>query len=150
MHGCVHSLRNPSFGEDLVKIRRITTEKSYGKAVYRIGEIWEAAPGTAEAHELTVLRNLIEEYEEIHYRPYPPDPIEAIKIRTKELNLSRKDLAFCIGSEDLVSDILDRKSPLTPPMIRRLSESLRISERALRTSYALNLPDGHRRKRFAG
>ena len=67
---------------------------------------------------------LIESYEEIHYHIDPSDPIEAIKIRMEELDLSRKDLESCIGSRGRVSDILNRRRALTLPMIRKLSAKL--------------------------
>jgi HTH-type transcriptional regulator / antitoxin HigA len=133
-----------------VKFKPIRTEKGYGKAVKRIGEIWGAPPGTPEANELKALRTLIEDYEQIHYRLYPPDPMEAIRIRMNELNLSWNDLVSCIGSKERVSDVLDRKCPLTLPMIQKLSEKLRISERTLRAPYPLNPPDGRQRRRAVG
>ncbi len=129
-----------------MKIRRITTEKSYIKAVCRIAEIWQALPGTPEEYELKLLRELMADYETIHYRPYPPDPIKVIKIRTKELNLSWKDLASCIGSEKQVEDILERKSPLTSGMVRKLSEHLKISDRWLKIRYALRTSDNSKKR----
>jgi HTH-type transcriptional regulator/antitoxin HigA len=130
-----------------MKMKLIRTEKGYGKAVKRIGEIWEAAPGTPEENELKALLLLIEDYEELHHRLYPPDPIGAIKIRMEELGLSRKDLVSCVGSEARVSDILDRRRSLTLPIVQKLSEKLKISDRTLRVPYPLNLADGQQRKR---
>ena len=57
-----------------MKIKPIRTEKGYAKAVKRIGEVWEALPGTPEENELKTLLLLIEDYEELHYRLYPPRP----------------------------------------------------------------------------
>jgi HTH-type transcriptional regulator / antitoxin HigA len=102
----------------------IKTEQEYGKAIKRAGEIWDARPDTAEADELETLLPGIEDYEDIHYHIEPPDPIEAIKIRMEELGISRKDLEPCIDSRGRVSDILNRRRPLTLPMIRKLSEKL--------------------------
>jgi HTH-type transcriptional regulator / antitoxin HigA len=133
-----------------VRIKLIRTEKSYGKAVKRIGDIWEALPGTPEENELKTLLPLIDDYEQIHYRVYPPDPVWAIEIRMNELGLSWKDLVDCIGSEARVLDILNRRSSLTPAMIQKLSEKLRISERTLRMPYPLDRPDGQQRKRASG
>ncbi|MBU2829230.1 helix-turn-helix domain-containing protein, partial [Acidithiobacillus ferriphilus] len=39
-------------------------------------------------------------------------------------SLSRKDLEPCIGSRARVSEVLNRRRPLTLEMIRRLSEQL--------------------------
>ena len=133
-----------------MKIKPIRTEKGYARAVKRIGEVWEALPGTPEQNELKALLRLIEDYEELHYRPYPPDPIGAIKIRMEELGFSGKDLVSCIGSEARVSDILDRRSWLTLPVIQKLSEKLKISDRTLRVPYPLNPADGQQRKRASG
>lgn len=133
-----------------MKIKPIRTEKGYAKAVKRIGEIWEALPGTPEENELKALVLVIEDYEELHYRLYPPDPIGAIKIRMEELGLSGKDLVSCIGSEARVSDILDRRSWLTLPIIQKLSDKLKISDRTLRVPYPLNRADGQQRKQASG
>lgn len=133
-----------------MKIKPIRTEKGYAKAVKRIGEVWEALPGTPEENELKALLLLIEDYEELHYRLYPPDPIGAIKMRMEELGLSGKDLVSCVGSEARVSDILDRRSSLTLPIVQKLSEKLKISDRTLRVPYPLNLEDGQERKRASG
>jgi HTH-type transcriptional regulator / antitoxin HigA len=121
-----------------MKIKTIRTEKSYSKAVSRIGKIWEALPGTSEEIELRTLLVLLEDYEQLHFRRYPPDPIWAISIRMEELGLSGKDLVPCIGSEDRVSDILDRRALLTRPMIQKLSAKLKISHSALRVPYPLS------------
>jgi HTH-type transcriptional regulator / antitoxin HigA len=133
-----------------MKIKPIRTEKGYAKAVKRIGELWEALPGTSEQQELKALLLLIENYEELNYRLYPPDPIGAIKIRMKELGLRGKDLVACIGSEARVSDILDRKRSLTLPIIQKLSEKLKISDRTLRVPYPLHVEDGRQGKRASG
>lgn len=130
-----------------MNIKLISTEKGYRRAVKRIGEIWDAPSGTPEENELKALLLLIEDYEELHYRPYPRDPIGAIKIRMDELGLSGKDLVSCIGSEARVSDILDRRSSLTLPIVQKLSEKLKISNRTLRVPYPLSLADGQQRKR---
>ncbi|HTY22570.1 MAG TPA: helix-turn-helix domain-containing protein [Desulfomonilaceae bacterium] len=125
-----------------MEIKLIRTERDYGKALERAGEIWDAQPGTPEADELEALLPLIEDYEETHYRIDLPDPIEAIKVRMEELGLDRKDLEVCIGSRGRVSDILNRRRPLTLPMIRKLSEKLGLPGDVLIAPYPLNLPDG--------
>lgn len=122
-----------------METRPIRTEKDYRKALKRTGEIWDAEPGTPEAHELEALLPLIEEYEETHYHIDPPDPIEAIMVRMEELGLDRKDLEPCIGSRGRVSDILNRRRPLTLPMIRKLSEKLGLPGDVLIAAYPLNM-----------
>jgi HTH-type transcriptional regulator / antitoxin HigA len=122
-----------------MRMGHIRTEEDYRKALKRTGEIWDSKPGTPEADELEALLALIEEYEGAYYHIDPPDPIEAIKVRMEELGLDRKDLEPCIGSRGRVSDILNRKRPLTLPMIRKLSAKLGLPGDVLIKPYPLNM-----------
>jgi HTH-type transcriptional regulator/antitoxin HigA len=131
-------------------IKPIRTEEDYKKTLKRAGEIWDAQPGTPEADELEVLLPLIEDFEDIHYHIPPPDPVEAIKIRMEELGLSRKDLEPCIGSRGRVSDILNRRRPLTLPMIRKLSERLGLPGDVLISPYSLTSSVGEERRKATG
>jgi len=124
-----------------MEIKSIQTEEEYRKALKKAGEIWDAEPGTPEADEVESLLPLIEDYEEAHYHIDPPDPIEAIKVRMEELGLNRKDLEPYIGSRGRVSDILNRKRPLTLPMIRKLSEKLGLPGDVLIAPYPLEAPN---------
>jgi HTH-type transcriptional regulator / antitoxin HigA len=132
-----------------MEIKPIRTEEDFKEALTRAGEIWDAQPGTPEADELEVLLPLIEDYEESHYHIPRPDPIEAIKIRMEELGLSRKDLELCIGSRGRVANVLNRKRPLTLPMIRKLSEKLGLPGDVLISPYPLN-SDGEERWKAIG
>jgi HTH-type transcriptional regulator / antitoxin HigA len=132
-----------------MEIKPIRTEEDYSKTLKRAKEIWDAQPGTPEADELEVLLPLIEDYEDIHYHIPPPDPVEAIKVRMEELGLSRKDLEPCIGSRGRVSDILNRRRPLTLPMIRKLSEKLGLPGDVLISHYPLN-SDGEEKRKAVG
>lgn len=133
-----------------MKIKPIKIEADYRMALDRAKKIWDAEPGTPEADELEVLLPLIEHYEEIHYHIDPPDPIEAIKIRMEDLGLDRKDLEPCIGSRGRVSDILNRRRPLTLPMIRKLSEKLGLPGDVLITPYPLESPVREERREAIG
>jgi HTH-type transcriptional regulator/antitoxin HigA len=67
---------------------------------------------------------LVEVYEEKHY-PIPlPDPVEAIIYYMESRGLMRGDLEPYIGSRARVSEILDRRRPLTIGMIRKLHTEL--------------------------
>jgi HTH-type transcriptional regulator / antitoxin HigA len=54
-------------------------------------------------------------------------PIEAIKFRMEQQNLTRRDLEEIIGSRTRIAEILNRKRGLSIGMIRRLHEHLGIS-----------------------
>lgn len=109
----------------------IRDESDYDVALVRISELMDAAPGSSEGDLLDVLVTLVEAYEEKHWRIEPPDPIDAIKIRMEQRGLSRKDLEKVFGSRSRVSEILNRKRPLTLDMIRKLHRNLEIPAESL-------------------
>jgi HTH-type transcriptional regulator/antitoxin HigA len=100
--------------------------------------IFDAPVDTKEGDEAEILALLIENYENEHYPIESPDPIEAIKIRMKELNIRQKDLVGIIGGKSRVSEILNRKKRVTVDMIRELERVLQISASVLVSSYKLS------------
>ncbi|MCL4537989.1 MAG: helix-turn-helix domain-containing protein [Bacteroidetes bacterium] len=120
-----------------MKIKPIRTEKDYEAALVRIEEIFDAEPDTPAGDELEILSSLVEIYEKKNYPIELPDPIEAIKIRMEDLGLERKDLESAIGSKGRISEILNRKRPLTLPMVQKLSEKLGLPTEVLAQTYPL-------------
>jgi HTH-type transcriptional regulator/antitoxin HigA len=82
-----------------------------------------------------VLVTLIEAYEAKHYVIEAPDPIAAIEFMLEQKGMKRRDLEPAIGSRGRVSEVLNRKRPLTLPMVRALSELLDIPPDVLVRSY---------------
>ncbi len=118
-------------------IKPIKTEKDYEEALKEIERLFLAAPGTPESDRLEILGALVEAYEDEHY-PIPlPDPIEAILFYMESRGLTRADLEQYIGSRARVSEILNRKRPLTLSMIQRLHEGLEIPAEVLVQPYEL-------------
>jgi len=120
-----------------MKIKPIKTEEDYQAALNRLDKIFDAKIGTKESDEADILGLLIDDYENIHYPIEAPDPIEAIKIRMKELNLKQVDLVSEIGGKSRVSEVLSRKRKLTIDMIRNLTEKLSLSAELLIKDYQL-------------
>lgn len=119
-------------------IKPIKTEEDYEKAIVRVNEIFNADPDTKEGDELEVLTLLIARYEEKNYPPIDlPHPVEAIKFRMEQQGLEPKDLVPIIGTRGRVSEILNRKRPLTLKMIRALHRELHISVECLVQEYRL-------------
>jgi HTH-type transcriptional regulator/antitoxin HigA len=112
-------------------IKPIKTEADYEAALAEVATLMDARLGTAAGDRLDILVTLIEAYEEKHWRIDPPDPIEAIKQRMQHQGLTRSDLERVLGSKSRVSEILNRKRPLTLNMIRRLHTVLRIPAESL-------------------
>lgn len=73
----------------------------------------------------------MEDYENKHYKIEAPDPIEAIKLKMAEMGLKRKDLATYFGSISRVTEVLNRKRPLTLEMLRKIHKGLGIIETLL-------------------
>lgn len=83
--------------------------------------------GTPDSDRLELLTVLIENYENTKYPVEPPDPIDAIIFRMQEKGLKQADLIPYLGTRSRVSEILNRKRPLTVTMIRLLVNGLGIS-----------------------
>jgi HTH-type transcriptional regulator/antitoxin HigA len=103
-------------------IKPIKTEADYEAALKEIEGLFDAEPGTPEGDRLKILATLVEAYEDEHYDIPAPDPIEAILYYMESRRLTRADLEPYIGSRARVSEILNRKRPLTLAMIQRLNQ----------------------------
>lgn len=125
-----------------MEIKPIKTEVDYEVALKEIERLMETdvKPDTPEGDRLEVLVTLVEAYEAKYYAIGLPDPIEAIKIRMDDLELTRKDLEPLIGTRGRVSEILNRKRLLTMPMIRKLHEVLHIPLEVLTQPYDVQDP----------
>ena len=108
--------------------RIIKTEAQYRAALAEVERLAAEDPvaGSADGDRLELLAKLVEDYEKERYRFARPDPVEAIVFRMEEQGLRQKDIAGLLGGKNRASEILSRKRPLTLPMVRALSESLRI------------------------
>lgn len=107
-------------------IRPIRTEDDYNEALREIEQIFDAAPNTPEGDRLDILTTLVEAYETQHYDIPTPDPIEALIYYMESRDLSRRDLEPYIGNRARVSEVLNRRRPLTLEMIRKLHLGLHI------------------------
>lgn len=90
----------------------IKTEVDYKKALSEIENLWGSKENTKEGDKLDILLVLVEAYEEKLYPVDPPDPVEALRFRMEQMELSRKDLEPFIGKRGRVSEILIIKEVL--------------------------------------
>ena len=114
-----------------MEIKPIKDEANYEAALAEIADLMDAKKDTREGDRLDVLVTLVEAYEERHWRINAPDPIDAIKLRMEQRGLTRRDLERMLGTKSRVSEVLNRKRPLTIEMIRRLHRSLDIPAESL-------------------
>lgn len=112
-------------------IKPIRTDDDLRAVLRHLETIYQANEGTAEADEREVLVTLIEAYENKHYAIGPADPIEAIKFRMEQQGLTPRDLEPYIGPSGRVSEVLNRKRPLSLRMVKQLHDGLRIPYESL-------------------
>ncbi len=119
-----------------MKLKLIKTEEEYQKSLKRLEKIFHAKKGSKEQEELEVLVLLIEKYEEETVGEFPsPDPIEAIKFKMEQMEMTQKDLGELIGLKSRASEILSRKRPMSINIIRKLSTALSIPAEILIQPY---------------
>ena len=116
-------------------IKVIKTEEEYTKALKRLEKIFHAPIDSTEGDEADLLSILIEKYENDHYPIDAPDPIEAIKFRMEQMDMTKTELAEIIGYKSRVSEILNRKRKLTLKMIRNLHDKMKIPYESLIANY---------------
>ncbi|EGC4576951.1 transcriptional regulator [Escherichia coli] len=108
--------------------RIIKNSEEHAAAMERLIELASSdlQLGTEDFDEFELLGLLIEHYESREFPMDKPDPIEAIKFRMDQQGLSYADMKQYIGSASKVSEVLNRKRPLSLSMIRRLHDGLGI------------------------
>lgn len=111
----------------------IENETQYKGALKRVEELMlklpEDTPADApEMIELSLLGNLVADYEEKYYPIEQPSLIEVIKLRMYEMGLTQASLAKLIGvSPSRVCDYLSGKAEPTLKVGRIISQKLNIS-----------------------
>lgn len=132
-----------------MNIKPVKTTADYEAALKEIERLFDADPGTPQGDRLEVLTTLVEAYEDKHYAIPAPDPIEAIQYFMESRDLSRRDLEPYLGSRARVSEILNRKRPLSLEMIRELNKGLGIPAEVLIKPYRLRTSSAPRARAAA-
>jgi len=109
----------------------LKNEREHLRAVKRVEELWNAPKGSPQAEELELWASLIEDYELKHHPIPEPDPIEAVKFRMDQMGLKPSDLAKFLGGRGRVSEVLNRKRPLSVSMMRTLYHELHVPAESL-------------------
>ncbi|MGY0038103.1 helix-turn-helix domain-containing protein [Pedobacter sp. NJ-S-72] len=123
--------------KQLVMLKPIKTEKEYDNALAHIYELMQTdiVEGSETSDELEILSLLIKEYELVHYPMSYPNPIEAIKFRMEQMNLSENELSDLLGTRSRKSEVLSGKRKLSLSMIRKLTDTLHIPAEVLIQAY---------------
>ena len=118
-----------------MEIQIIKNKNQYEKSLQRFEEIFHAKSNTKEGNEAQLLALVIKDYEDKHFKINSPDPVEVIKYRMQQMNLSKTPLGEILGHTSRVSVILNKKRKLTLEMVRSLHEKLNIPLESLVQAY---------------
>jgi HTH-type transcriptional regulator / antitoxin HigA len=118
-----------------MQVEIIKNKKQYAKALQRFEEIFLEKSNNQEGKESQLLALVIKDYEDKNFFIDTPDPVEAIKYRMEQMQLSKKDLGEILGYTSRVSEILNRKRKLTLEMVRNLHDKLKIPLESLVKAY---------------
>jgi HTH-type transcriptional regulator / antitoxin HigA len=118
-------------------LKLIKTEAQYEETLERVYELMQMKiePDSTESDELELLTLIVQQYELEHFPIPKPHPLEAIKFRMEQMNLSEADLSEILGHRSRKSEILSGKRKLSLNMIRRLKEKLKIPADVLIAPY---------------
>jgi HTH-type transcriptional regulator / antitoxin HigA len=114
-----------------MKPKILKNEKEHKQALKQVEALWDSPKGSSQAEDLELWATLIEAYEEKHHPIPVPDPIEAIAFRMDQMGLKPADLAKFLGGRSRVSEVLNRKRPLSVAMMRSLYQNLHIPAESL-------------------
>lgn len=118
-------------------LKPIKNEQQYENALTRVYVLMQKdiKPDSKESDELEILSILVKEYENEHYQVASPNPLEAIKFRLDQMNMTEKELSEILGYRSRKSEILSGKRKLSLAMIRKLTEKLHIPAEVLIQAY---------------
>ena len=118
-------------------LRPIKNENQYEDALASVYSLMQQniKPDTKESDELEILSMLIKEYKHEHYPVPKPNPLDAIRYRMEQLNMSEAELSEILGYRSRKSEILSGKRKLNLQMIRKLMDRLQIPAEVLVQAY---------------
>jgi len=120
-----------------MKEQGIRNDDQYENALARVYSLMQKSnkPGSAASDELEVLTMLIKEYENEHYPVPKASPLEAIRFRLDQMNMSEAELSEILGYRSRKSEILSGKRKLNLSMIRKIADKLHIPAEVLIQAY---------------
>ena len=117
---------------NIAPLLTIRNEREYNRAVKRLNELLDEI-GEDEKHPLytflDTLGTIIHVYEEEHYPIPEATGVEVLHFLMNEHGLSQSDLPE-VGSQGVVSEILNGKRELNLRQIRSLAEKFKVSSAA--------------------
>ncbi len=105
-------------------IRKISTTEEHTSALERIDELMDIAEDDPRIYELMFLSHIVADYEDVVYPIPEVSPAEIIWFIMTQKNIKQKDLVPILGSEGMVSMVLNGKRALTVEKMVKLSKYL--------------------------
>jgi HTH-type transcriptional regulator/antitoxin HigA len=134
-----------------MKPKVLKTERDYKAALAHVETFM--AKSSPDAADLELWSLLVEKYEEEHFPIATPDPIEAIRFRMEQAGLESADLHPYLQSKSKVSEVMNRRRPLSLSMIRALHRGLQIPAEVLvqesQAPYLVRGPKPRKQRRSA-
>lgn len=114
-------------------IKPIKSETDYENALILADHFFSNPPikGSNEGDQFEILLLVIKDYEDKNYQIPTLDAIDTIKLVMEEKGLHAKDLEPYIGKKSYISQILNRKKPLTLEIAKNLYYALNIPAQIL-------------------
>ena len=134
-----------------MNIRPIRSDADYELAMARIESLMDLEDPTRDQEDdIELLSLVIEAHERKTVSIDPSDPIEAIRFRMDQAELTAADVAHCFGGRSRVYEVLNGRRALNVNMMRALHEHLGIPADILlgRPGARLPEPSGHDWKQF--
>ncbi|EIE03409.1 helix-turn-helix domain-containing protein [Leptospira licerasiae] len=105
------------------------SDKQYKRLLKALDELIDEV-GNSEKHPLAPLMetvgNLVEEYEKDNFASIDADPVEVLKYLMEENGFTQKDMVE-LGSQGVVSEILNGKRELNIRQIKALGKKFKVS-----------------------
>ncbi len=106
--------------------RPIRTEAHYNEALALINTLIDCQDNSPEMDTLEVVTLLVQDYEQREFPIGEIDPIEAIKHQMEELSVSTAEMAELVGGRSRLSELFNKKRPLSIRQIKALSTRLQL------------------------
>ena len=118
-------------------LKPIKNNHQYEVALAKIYDLMQQdlRKDSKESDELEILSILVKTYENENFPVPKPNPLDAIKFRLEQMNMTEADLSDILGYRSRKSEVLSGKRRLSLEMIRRLHEKLNIPAEVLIQSY---------------
>ncbi len=116
-----------------MELKIIKTEKQYQAYLDWIDKKFDShvKASSPDGEKVQVALLLVKQYEDTRYPVPLPNPIDAIKLKMKDMGLKNKDWVGKAGSKGYISALLNKRKPLTLELVKLFHRELNIPAEVL-------------------